>query len=61
VRFPLTEPDPLVPAPRISKGRKLFAKWRLGPQHKRELHASAQARADGISTYRPGSLRKFFS
>jgi uncharacterized protein (DUF2235 family) len=61
VRFPLTKADPLAPAPRIFQGRKWFAQWRLGPQHKRELHASAEARAGSITSYRPGSLRKFFS
>lgn len=61
VRFPLTAPDPLAPAPRIQKMLGMFSKWRLGPQHKRDLHASAEARAVGIKSYRPGSLAKFFS
>lgn len=61
VRFPVTDPDPMAPAPRIFARRKMFAKWRSGPQHKRDLHASAETRASGIQSYRPGSLAKFFS
>lgn len=61
VQFPLTESDPLAPAPRLSMGWKLLSKWRAGPQHKRELHASAETRASTIRSYRPGSLSRFFS
>ncbi|WP_299614061.1 DUF2235 domain-containing protein [uncultured Tateyamaria sp.] len=57
VKFPPSDPDPLVDAPRLVFKWSPFKKWRQGPVAPWEIHPSVKERRQGRSDYRPKSLR----
>ncbi|MEM8579409.1 MAG: DUF2235 domain-containing protein [Pseudomonadota bacterium] len=60
VRFPLIDPDPLVDAEDIVIKSGPLSKWRDGPHHPHQMHASVEARVLGRRDYRPASLWRLF-
>lgn len=57
VKFPPSDPDPLIDAPEIKPKWSILKKWRQGPVNTWEAHVSVHERRKGRSDYRPKSFR----
>lgn len=59
VILPLVPEDALAVSNEVKPKSGIFAGWRDGPKHRRDVHPTAFQRLDEMPDYVPGSLRRF--